>query len=162
MGSVTADGFESAPDWTEHPMCCPDRAVDNRNQTRNTERFIRDTKRQLRLLETSLGRQHSSDQPCSAIKSQQRSLRRTLNIALQQQSAHTRARRERQRCATRKWQHARCRGTGKDVPIMSRTGSVDKLAVEFLADYCPYDEDRCAFLVNGDEDSGACIQPGRG
>ena len=151
-------------DSRRHPISCPELPVDDENMTSNTERIIRDTKRELRLLKTSLCRNHSSDQPRSAIKSQQRSLRQLLNIALQQQIARVHARRDRQRHATSKWQHARSRGTGKDVPIPSRPGSVDKLAVEFLADYSPFDPyvHRCAFLVNDDEDCGACIQPGRG
>ena len=143
-------------------MCCPSLPVHDESPMCNTERVIRNTKRDLRSLEVSLGRHHSSDQHRSAIKSQQRSLRRLMNVALQQQVARTHARKDRQRCARSKWQHAHCRGTGKDVPIPSWSGSVDKLVIEYLADYCPYNEDCCASLVYDDEDCGAGIQPGRG
>ena len=95
-------------------MCSTDLLTHEEHQMHNHERVMRNTKRALSTLNFSLKRHHSSERPRSAVKGEQRSLRRSRAVALQQMSARKHARRGRQYCASSKWQHAHYIGTDID------------------------------------------------
>ena len=95
----------------EQHTCSADLPVCAERPVCNHKRTIRHSKRALSSLDLSLRIHHGSAQPCSAVKAQQRSLRRLRNAALERQKAHERAEKGRQQRATSKWQHAHYTGT---------------------------------------------------
>ena len=73
---------------------------------------MRTTKRALGNLNFSLKRTHGSERPRSAVKGEQRSLRRSRAAALQHLNARKHVRKGRRSCATGKWQLAHFTGPG--------------------------------------------------